>query len=60
MFFLRSEAGLFLETVDICPERVDAEDETAVGVETAVLRRFFWRSKKKKQKQEAADECQLI
>ena len=64
-----------IETVvDICPERVDVADaegpgpprvETAVGfwsgmgVETAVLRRFFWRSKKKKQKQEAADECYI-
>ena len=59
-------------TVDTCTERMDAVDaeastppriETAVGfwsgmgVETAVLRRFFWRSKKKKQKQEAAEEC---
>ena len=59
--------------VDNCPERMNAADEEApmpprietavefwsgMGVETAVLRRFFWRSKKKKQKQEAAaGEC---
>ena len=59
--------------VDICPERMvgfwsGMGVETAVAVtmlflETevdtcaAVLRRFFWRSKKKNQKQEAADEC---
>ena len=63
MFFLRIEVGE--DAVDICPEKMDAADaeaprppriETAVGfwsgmgVETAVLRRFFWRSKKKKQK----------
>ena len=46
-------SGLGVETaarteVGIYPERMEVE-------ETAVLRRFFWRSKKKKQ--EAADEC---
>ena len=50
MFFLCGEEGLSLETVDICPERMDAAD--------AEEPRFFWRSKKKKkQKQEAAEEC---
>ena len=58
--------------VDSCPERMYAADaeaptppqiETAVGflsgmwVETAVLRRFFWCARKKKNKQEAAGEC---
>ena len=39
---------LSLETVDTCPERMDAAD-------AAVLRKFFWRTRKKnKQKQEAA------
>ena len=57
--------------MDNCPERVDAADvegprppriETAVefwpgmGVETAVLRRCFWRARKKN-KQEAAGKC---
>ena len=41
-------SGLAVETV---------EEATMLSLETAVLRRFFWRSKKKKQKQEAADEC---
>ena len=39
MFFLRGEAGLFLETVDICPERVDAADAEGPGpprIETEV------------------------
>ena len=42
-------SGLGVETVDICPERMHA-------AEAAGLRRFFWRTRKKKnkQKQEAA------
>ena len=42
---------------DTCPERVDAADSEGPGpprIETAVLRRFFWRTRKK---QEAAGEC---
>ena len=54
----RSEAGMALEAVVVLEAVVDAFQRlgSAMGVETAVLRIFFWRARKNKQ-EAAAGGC---